>query len=80
MNKLTKEEKSNLLQQKISMTQATTLYNKAIKNGGKVFHLFWGTQQYLGLKRKRCPEIGKSKSDIFQEPKVKTCTIMQLLY
>ena len=39
--------------------------------------LIWGTQQYLDLSRKRCPEIGKSKSDISQEQKLKTCTTMQ---
>ena len=50
-----------------------------MKNGGKVLHLFWGIQQYLDLSRKRCPEIGKSKSDIFQEQKLKTCTTMQFL-
>ena len=27
----------------------------------KVLHLFWGTQQYLDLSRKRCPEIAKIK-------------------
>ena len=41
--------------------------------------LIWGTQQYLDLSRKRCPEIGKSKSDISQEQKLKTCTTMQFL-
>ena len=50
-----------------------------MKNGGKVLHLFWGIQQYLDLSRKRCPEIGKSKSDISQEQKLKTCTTMQFL-
>ena len=49
-----------------------------MKNGGKVLHLFWGIQQYLDLSRKRCPEIGKSKSDFFQEQKLKTCITMQL--
>ena len=69
MNKLTQEKKSKVLKQKISITQTTTLYRKTIKNGGKILHLFWWTQQYLELSRKRCPEIGKSKSDISQEQK-----------
>ena len=44
-----------------------------MKNGGNALHLFWGARQYLDLSRKRCPEIGKSKSDISQEQKLKTC-------
>ena len=43
-----------------------------MKNGGKVLHLFWRIEQYLDLSRKRCPEIGKSKSDISQKQKLKT--------
>ena len=79
MIKLTQERKSKLLKQKISTKQTATLYWKTMKNGGKVLHLFWGTQQYLDLSRKRCPEIAKSKSDNSQEQKSKTCPTMQFL-
>ena len=50
------------------------------EDGGKILHLFLRIQQYLDLSKKRCPEIRKSKSDISQEQKLKTCTTMQLLY
>ena len=77
---LTQERKSKLLQQKISVTQTTTLYSKTMNSGGKVLDLFWETQQYLDLQRKRCPVIRKSKSAISQEQKLKACTTMQFLW
>ena len=80
MNKLTQETKSKLLKQKISVTQAITLNRKTMKNGGKVPHLFWGTEVFLHLSSKWCPEIRKSKSDISQEQELKTCTTMQFPY
>ena len=49
------------------------------KEWRKVLHLFLGTQQYLGLSRKRSSEIGKSKSDTSQEQNLKICTTMQFL-
>ena len=51
-----------------------------MKNGGKVLHLFWETQQYLDLSGKRCPEIGKSKSDISQVQKLKTFTTVEFFF
>ena len=54
-------------QEKVSITRTTTLYSKKMKYEGKVLHLFWGAQQYLGLEERRYPEIGKSKPNIAQE-------------
>ena len=42
--------------------------------------LIFGDSAMSGLIDKKCPEIGKSKSHISQEQKLKTYTSMQFLY
>ena len=41
--------------------------------------LILGDSTISGLIEKRCPDLGKSKSDFSQEQKLKTCTTMQFL-
>ena len=83
MNRLTQERRPMLLQQKVSIAIYSiqqSLYSITIKDGEKALHLFWRTQQYLDLWRKRCPEVGKLKLDISQEQKLNTCTTKKFLY
>ena len=81
MNKLTQERKSKLLQQKIPITEITTLYSKTKKNDGKVLHwLILGDSAISWLIEKKMFRNRKTKVRYFPRVKLKTSTTVQFLY